>query len=441
MFDAAKRPSSLRALLGVTAACLLGLAIASGAGAATLRKTAPEPAATLLLPFFEQDLGNANGVNTQLSINNASAQAVLAHVTIWSDLSVPVLGFSLYLTGYDVQTINLRDILVGGTLPATASAGQDPSDTISPKGVFSQDVNFASCNGVLPPPALTASVLQHVQLSLTGQPSPLFGNLCSGRALGDNVARGYITVDTVNNCTIRKPGDPGYFAAGGTGDATDQNVLWGDYFYINPATGAAEGNPLVHIVADPNDPETTTPGEYTFYGRYVGWSAADNRRPLGTNFAVRYLDGGSFSGGTSLVVWRDSKINQAPFTCPVVTGSRPSWYRLGQELLVIFDEQEQAEVPLNNSTSPQTTGFSPFPAEAQRVVVGSADLPVPFNFGWLYVDLNTTVTPAGAVPPIDPAAAQGWVAVKMIGGGLFSVGYDAIQLDNAAHAIHQTSLP
>jgi hypothetical protein len=268
----------------------------------------------------------------------------------------------------------------------------------------------------------------------------MFGGLCAARALGDNVARGYITVDTVSNCTTRKPSDAGYFAAGGTGDATDENVLWGDYFYIDPVTGAAEGNPLVHIVADPTDVETTTPGAYTFYGRYVGWTAVDNRRPLATNFGVRYLDGGSFSGGANLVVWRDSKINQAPFACPVVDSSRPSWYRLGQELLVIFDEQEQAAVPTSIAMSPQS-GFSPFPAATQRVVVGSADLPVPFNFGWIYLDLNTTVTPAGAVPPSDPAGAQGWVAVKLIGSGLFSVGYDAIQLDNAIHPTHNVIVP
>jgi len=33
---------------------------------------------------------------------------VLAHVAIWSDLAVPVFNFNVYLTGYDVQTINLR---------------------------------------------------------------------------------------------------------------------------------------------------------------------------------------------------------------------------------------------------------------------------------------------------------------------------------------------
>src|SRR6188508_670927 len=92
------------------------------------------PAATLLLPYFEVSLTDVNAVQTLFTINNASASAVLAHVVIWSDLSVPVLDFNVYLTGYDVQTINLRDIIVNGVLPRTASDGQDPTDTISPQG-------------------------------------------------------------------------------------------------------------------------------------------------------------------------------------------------------------------------------------------------------------------------------------------------------------------
>ncbi len=58
-----------------------------------------------------------------------------------------------------------------------------------------------------------------------------------------------MTIDTVNNCTLRFPGDPGYFVAGGTGDATNQNVLWGDYFYVNPGQNFAQGETLVHIEA------------------------------------------------------------------------------------------------------------------------------------------------------------------------------------------------
>ncbi len=127
------------------------------------------PAATLLLPYFEVNLDDPNGITTLFSVNNASATAVLAHVVVWSDLSVPVLDFNIYLTGYDVQSVNLRDLLVGGILPRTASDGQDPADTISPQGDFSQDINFASCNGQLPPPLLPASFIAHLQHSLTGQ--------------------------------------------------------------------------------------------------------------------------------------------------------------------------------------------------------------------------------------------------------------------------------
>jgi hypothetical protein len=139
------------------------------------------PAATLLLPYFEVDLNNPNGLTTLFSVNNASATAVLAHVVIWSDLSVPVLDFNIYLTGYDVQSINLRDIIVNGTLPRTASAGQDPADSISPHGDFSQDINFASCTGQLPPPSLPTNFTDHLKRSLTGLSSPVLGNLCAGR--------------------------------------------------------------------------------------------------------------------------------------------------------------------------------------------------------------------------------------------------------------------
>src|SRR3990172_1222916 len=72
------------------------------------------PAATLLLPYFQVDLDNPNGLTTLFSVNNASATAVLAHVVLWGDWTVPVLDFDIYLTGYDVQTINLRDIIVLG---------------------------------------------------------------------------------------------------------------------------------------------------------------------------------------------------------------------------------------------------------------------------------------------------------------------------------------
>src|SRR3954469_11725025 len=119
-----------------TALCLalLGLLGLGGQALAVICTIDEVPAATLLLPYFEVDFSNPNGANTLFSVNNASATAVLAHVVVWSDLSKVVLDFNIYLTGYDVQTVNLRDILVSGIIPRTASAGQDPGDAISPKG-------------------------------------------------------------------------------------------------------------------------------------------------------------------------------------------------------------------------------------------------------------------------------------------------------------------
>jgi hypothetical protein len=398
------------------------------------------PAATLLLPYFEVDLDNVTGVTTLFSVNNASATAVLAHVVVWSDMGVPVFGYNIYLTGYDVQTINIRDVLTG-TVSRTASAGQDPGDQITPHGLISQDINFASCSGILPPPSASPTYPAYLRAALTGGPSSFHQGKCVGRNLGTSgIARGYVTVDTVNNCTLRFPGDIGYFGNGGTGDATNQNVLWGDYFYIDLTQDLGYGDALVHIPASATNPETSVSGQYTFYGRYVNWTAVDNRMPLATNFALRFVAPKDFKtpakarrrsvmpSSTDLLVWRDSKVMGQPFTC----GTTPAWYPLGYEQIRAINEQEQAEVP--------SLATSPFPAATQRVTVASSALPVTAFSGWLFLDLNTTVS-GSPNPPEDPAAAQAWVTVLQRvqqgpNGGRYDVGYRAIRLDSAATANH-----
>ncbi|MEO8277001.1 MAG: hypothetical protein ABI639_12355 [Thermoanaerobaculia bacterium] len=386
------------------------------------------PAATLLLPYFEVDLDNPAGVTTLMSINNASATAVLAHVVIWTDLSVHVLDFNIYLTGYDVQSINLRDVLVHGNLPLTADDARDPSDTISNQGPASQDISFPGCAGILPyaNPALNALYLDHVQSTLTGQPSDLFFNgLCSGIDHGDRLARGYVTVDAVNQCSTNFPPDVGYFVSGGNGVATNQNVLWGDYIYVNSEQNFANGDTLVHIEADP----TLGLANYTFYYRYTNFNGspgADNREGLGNVFAVRYLDGGVFSGGSSLKVWRDSKRSINPFSC---NANFPNPFPLGQSQIVVFDEEENFETPQGCQISPclPQEGIIPFPWEAQNTEVGSADLPVGPSFGWIYLNLNSTVP--GSQVNFEPLM-QNWVAVEMRSEGRYSVGFGAIQLGN-----------
>src|SRR5215203_1126149 len=226
---------------------LLALLVAAAPAGAAVGTIDNVPAATLLLPYFEVDLDNANGINTLFSINNAAAAAVLTKVVVWSDQGVPVLN----LTVYDVQTISLRDILVGGSVPRTASDGQDPTDTVSPQGALSEDINFPSCSNLpFPSVAISNSFRAHLQAWLIGAESPETHN-CAGAktwlAGGSRIARGYVTVDTVNACDIFFPGDWANY----TLSLTDQNVLWGDWFLVNTGQNFAQGDMLVHIESCP----------------------------------------------------------------------------------------------------------------------------------------------------------------------------------------------
>jgi hypothetical protein len=380
------------------------------------------PAATLLLPYFELDLANQNGVNTLFSINNASATAVLAHVTVWTDQSIPALDFDVYLTGFDVHTISLRDILQNGNLPRTASVGQDPNDTISPQGPVSQDINFASC-GVLPydRPAVSTSFRAHLQAWLQGNQSPATGNCAGSKQPDTNILRGYITVDTVNACNLFFPSDWAFYAP----FVTDQNVLWGDYFYVNPdpVTGNfAQGETLVHIESCPT---CFVPGDHTFYGRYNGATADDSREPLPTTLAARFLNGGGFTGGTDFLIWREADASDTAYNCNLQGPA--TWYPLEATQIVIFDEQEQPvtaeSCPSGDPTCEQEVTI---PNEANRIDV-DADLLAPFDFGWAWLNLQH----AEVTPIYGDTAAQAWVTAVMDANGRFSVGFDAIQLDNA----------
>src|SRR5438552_12841329 len=83
------------------------------------------PAATLLLPYFEVDTAAAQGAGTTtlFTITNTSRYPQIAHVTVWTDWSFPVLTFNIFLTGYDVQGINLFDVIVRGFVAPASPPG------------------------------------------------------------------------------------------------------------------------------------------------------------------------------------------------------------------------------------------------------------------------------------------------------------------------------
>ena len=170
------------------------------------------------------------------------------------------------------------------------------------------------------------------------------------------------------------------------------------------------------------------PGDYTFYGRYVAGTATDQREPLVTTWGTRYINGGLFDGGTQLYVWRDAKTNTGltGFTC----GTNASWFPLNQTQVVAFDEFEDATeiciTPGPKVSPPISDVITCFPLESECYTVGVDPLIPPYNFNWLYLNLNTAV----ASTPFGPTA-QAWVVTNLSTAGRFSVGYDAIALDNA----------
>ena len=398
-----------RVVLRLAAACArLGAPLATAGVLYGNCRTAEQPAATLLIPYFEVDLQRTDGATTLISVNNSSSRPTVARVVLWTDWGAPTLAFDVYLTGYDVQSLNLRDLL-NGKLPST-------SQLASPKGELS-DANtaFPGCDGnVKAVAALTPTNWDYLRAAHTGRPLPGSSPsqcLGSGRA-GSQVATGYVTVDVVNRCSgasvgkkENTPADPAYFAAGGTGLAANHNVLWGEYFAVTPGRGFADSNTAVHILADA---DAFSPGDYTFYGRYVNYDSRDDRAPLSSLYFVRYLNGGPFSGGSDLVVWRDNRdANVTARSC----GTAPSWAPLGEYQMVAFDEEE------NPTLIPASQAF---PLSAQKVRVGEGSLPVAESFGWLMIDLWHA----------DAKHAQGWVGVTMSAEGRFSVSHPAVRGDD-----------
>jgi hypothetical protein len=369
-----------RALLAVVA-CGLAAALFARPAAAALCAIDSVPGATLLYPIFELDLDSPATHDTVLSVQNVGDSAVIAHVTLWTDWAVPILDFDVYLARFDVQTIDMKDVILDGVLPVTGSA-------VSPHGPLAGPrVAFPGCNGTTTPggapvyqnPALNMTIRAHVQAALTGGFSQVLGG-CAGSNRGNRLARGYVTIDANGMCSILFPSSPGYF----TGPATRRNVLVGDLTILRPVDQYAIGFPAVALEAAPEG--QSVPGGRTFYGRYVGGSGTDAREPLPTVFEGRYFNGGVFNGDTDFFVWRETGNPPATVQC----GNDPSWAPLATQPVAYFDEQEHV-----------TDASQSFPIALDvQATTGHS----PYFFGNAVLDLQH----AGVTPLYGSPKAQAW---------------------------------
>jgi hypothetical protein len=416
------------------------------------------PAATLLLPYFEVDFRSTStdALNTIFTITNTSNIPQIAHVTVWTDWSFPVLDFNIFLTGYDVQGVNLIDLIGRGVIPPTSITTTRGSLSASNTA---GNVNFSGAAATtcanLPGP-IPENLRLAVQAALTTGDYSLIDPTCTEQVGGTHAnAIGYITVDVANNCSQTLPTTETYY----TNEILYDNVLIGDYQRINPssATGNyAGGETMVHIRAIPEGgpagsdlniggafPYSNLP--YTFYDRYVPelTPRVDRRQPLPGVFAARYINGGTGGFNTEFAIWREgvtgSELENPGDTCDdyVLNSALP------YTEAVRFDEQEnptflvpecrvspcielEGTLPETSSTPVDDDGDGVFPPDT----AATANLG-----GWMYLNLHHGLDEGTFAADRPFGASQNWVNVRMTAEGRYGVDFDAAFLGNGCSAV------
>ena len=377
------------AVRALSLSMLFSLALALPLGAAC--PSANGPAATLLFPYFEVDLDGSRTTLLAVGHTDYFQRRTLVRVTVWTDWGIPTFSFDVYLAPRGaLQTINLRDLFLFGTVPVTRP----------PAGAF------PGCAATLGGAIAQASALRNQH---TGRAS--LGYCFSNPRSDTSLATGYVTVDVVRRCAppIMNAARPGYFTGSdpvalswnGTPSAGDPNRLFGDFLLVDPAQNYASGHPAVAV---PYDAAAFEPGDYTFYGRYLGFSAADDRRPLPRLWNARFVTGGGFDGGTDLLVWRD---NRSASISPLPCANRPTWVPLGE-----MGVSANGEDGSYHSLGTRTTFFD---LATQRVDV-AAELHPPVDFGWLGLDLTQR----------NGTRGQAWVGGVASADGRFGANLAAI---------------
>lgn len=370
--------------------CLLVAATTHTAARADSCILGPQPAASLLIPYFEVDLDQPAGRTTLLAVTNTSSdQSSIARLVLWTDWGLPTLAMDLSLGPRAIGTLNLRDLFAGKL------AGDGSATLIRPE-------------------TLDAATLQSLRAKHTGVADPAGGLCWSSPRSDETLATGYVTIDLIERSSrsVVFQSDFAYFRGPDPLASTD-NRLTGDFFFVDSSETFAQGFEAAHLVARP---ERFAGGNGpSFYGAFVDGSGADARLPLSTHHRARFFVGSPAAAGTSLVVWLDDGRGAA---APQPCGGGPPWSQIGIPDLDLDGVDESG------------VGFKTFvrenPLRTQLLVVG-ADIPVPVTSGEL--DIRTQVRDALGAPP-NFEAMQGWVAPIMSAFGQYSVGWNATRMDD-----------
>jgi hypothetical protein len=274
-----------------TVLALIALLVTASPAAAFFGVVDEVPAATLLIPYFEVHTETRQNARTTIFtvVNTDEVAVVLAHVTLWTNLGLPTVNFTMFLQPRGSQEIDLRTLFIEGELPF-AGFGD-------------------SCEALSAAMPTSVRNLRAAHKGLAAD--DLFGGMCGALDIGDDIARGFITVDTVSNCTADTPFSEDYFMD----DATSENVLTGHYVIQRDEPLTAVSAPAVHLEAS-----ALGGGLESFYYRFGPVeSTADGREPLPvSDWSTSYTN-----GLTDVICWTDQVISN-PFDCESPLGVAPN---------------------------------------------------------------------------------------------------------------------
>jgi len=452
----------------------------------------PVPAATILFPFvsFDYDAYDAGvaGQTTLFSITNVSAEAQIVHVTVWTDFSAAILDFNILLTGYDVISMNIKNILGAGQLPVTLWEGHNtPPDPSMDEGVeangpvsnANQSLNGGWLNPGMDLPQPTNSLGDRCNATNSSYPGlyataipQSFRDLFRGYLqISQTVPRYhaddcdqpytgeysltptpywvqrdttfptwmYITADVVEICNKFFPDQPEYY----DGVIRYDNVLIADQIWVNDAERFSEASNAVHIEADLQLANVATIGPaddpISFYHRYSTVQLAQNdaREPLPTAWAFRYLGAGINGIGTDIRAWKGASLRKLTYDLERVGIDEFS----PDELIAsnchaytyyAWDEDEMvttvSTVPWSQPGTPGTVVPNLIPLETQEIPVDQFD--TPGAYGWmLFVWPASNYPPATATQTPDDLY-QTWMGVRYNAYGNWSAALDGAVMAN-----------
>jgi hypothetical protein len=458
---------SMKKTLVTCLAVVALFAIASSAVAITCTVD-KRPAATLLVPYFASSFNtdgspDGTGVDTIVTIANASDAPMIAHVNVFNKRSELVLDFNIALTGFDVQSMRMSGIL-SGHLPTTGDfdtkgnlidACQRNTSECTINGWPFLRIGSSPCSvgTLLPSPATGFDNKQATTLYPPGGTfsfADAFGqqvidsldqtsdtNACGGV---DGVIigplEGYVAIDAVNYCTVSDPTDPNYYIDQAL---SFENNLWGDVIFETGTGIATYAGSLVHVEADTNqgtmtgddedglvqdfhtDPAScpTTPcvpNTRTFYARYVTPAAINSTPNPGINNNAPWNKGGWGDMREPLGLkfaarWANDSTNG-------VTSNFSVWRASANELTNLLNSFESTGKAGGCKDVEPVVSLTFWDEDENRTTTGPCPSPcqsTTFNFPYETQHTNITAF-AGALP----AAPFGWANMEFANNNAFS---------------------